>query len=393
MKLLAFSDVHLDSRFGWADSTAVGRRHRGRLRSGVAWAFEQAREKGTAAVLIAGDLFEHEYVSADTVEFLRRTFENAGRRVFVAPGNHDHASAQSPWRQVDWPANVHVFRERHLTPVALADGVTIWGAAHVKPVDTPGFFDDGFGASLLPDAAGDAAGAVHIAVFHGEERSAAFQGEHRHAPFEGRQIGAAGLDHAVVGHSHAPKDHSDWTRLGSLEQLRFNERHGSAVVLEVDNGRVATWRLAQRPAALHVLKVDLTGMPGADEARKRVAAALSGLTGAARVRLVGEPDMDDLRAHEFAPGAFDLPTGIDQLDVDTSGLAPSWDLAQLAAEQTVRGAFVRRLQGAGLGPETERQVLLAGLRALDGREIGLVEELRARTRSDEDAGADSGDPA
>lgn len=387
MKLLAFSDVHLDSKFGWA-SREVARRQRQRLREGVTWAFDQAREEGAAAVLIGGDLFEHELVSPDTVEFLRRTFERSGLRIFAAPGNHDPAAGESPYRRIDWPDNVHIFRETNFTGERLADEVTIWGAAHRKPVDTPGFFDDGFRVTDVPDGAG-----VHVAVFHGEERNAAFQGQHRHAPFESAQIAAAGFDHAVVGHSHNPADRPNWTRLGSLEQLAFGSAYGSAAILEIENGRVTARRLEPRPAALHGLSVDLTEAESADDCREWVAAALSGLTGAARIRLTGEPDGLHLHADDFAAGAFDPPDGIDQVFVDASGLASPYDLEQIEREPTVRGMFVRRVREDDLDPETERLVLLAGLRALDGRDIGLVDELRMRAGDEQSASAEATEAA
>jgi len=366
VKLLAFSDVHLDSKFGWA-SREVARRQRQRLREGVTWAFDQARHEGAVAVLIGGDLFEHELVSPDTVEFLRRTFERSGLQVFAAPGNHDYADTESPYRRIDWPDNVHIFGETHFTSRVLADGLTIWGAAHRKPADTPGFLDDGFQVE---------GSGTHIAVFHGEERNAAFQGQYRHAPFEGDQIAAAGFDHAVVGHSHKPADRPTWTRLGSLERLKFNEAYGSAVVLEVADGRVTPRRLDPRPPALHTLSVDLTEVENPDDARERIGKALDGLVGAARVRLTGEPDNLHLHAEDFGAASFELPERIDQVLVDTSGLTSPYDLDQIEDEPTVRGMFVRRVREADLDRETERVVLLAGLRALDDRDIGVLDELR-----------------
>ena len=374
MKLLAFSDVHLDSKFGWA-TRDVARRQRQRLREGVTWAFEQARSEGAVAVLIGGDLFEHELVSPDTVEFLRRTFERSDLQVFAAPGNHDYADTESPYRRVDWPDNVHIFSETRFTSKVLADGLTVWGAAHRKPADTPGFFDDGFRVE---------GSGTHIGVFHGEERSAAFQGQYRHAPFESDQIAAAGFDHAVVGHSHKPADRSAWTRLGSLEQLKFNEAYGTAVILEIAGGRVTPRRLEPRPPTLHTLSVDLTEVENASQARDRVRDALSSLAGAARIRLTGEPD--DLHLHEddFTTGSFELPDGVEQVLVDISGLTPPYDLEQIEQEPTVRGMFVQRVHEDDLDPETERLVLLAGLRALDGRDdLAVIDELRMGASQDD----------
>ena len=394
MKLLAFSDVHLDSKFGWATPEAA-RRQRQRLRDAVTWAFEQADGEGASAVLIGGDLFEAELVSRDTIAFLRRTFERAGLPVFAAPGNHDYADADSPYRRIHWPDSVHIFTETTLTPERLAGGVTIWGAAHRKPADTAGFFDDGFkvGSSRNGEAAGYG---VQIAVFHGEERHAAFEGRYRHAPFDGDQIAAAGFAHAVVGHSHKPADHPTWTRLGSLEQLAFNSAYGSAVILEIADGQVTRRRLEPRPANLHSLNVDLAGAETLSGAQDRVREAIDGLTGAVRVRLVGEaPDALHLHANDFGAGALVPPEGLDQVLVDATELTPPYDLEQIEQEPTVRGMFVRRVQGAELDPAKERIVLLAGLRALDGRDdLGVVDELRmggAEDDSPSDPPADAPD--
>ena len=43
-------------------------------------------------ILIAGDLFDGALVTRETVRMLCREFEDFGRPIFVAPGNHDPAS-------------------------------------------------------------------------------------------------------------------------------------------------------------------------------------------------------------------------------------------------------------------------------------------------------------
>ena len=381
MKLLAFSDVHLDSKFGWANRH-VARRQRQRLREGVTWAFEQARREDAAAVLIAGDLFEHDLVSPDTVEFLRRTFERSGIQVFAAPGNHDPASKESPYRRVDWPGNVHIFLETHFVSKALTDGVTIWGAAHRKPADTPGFFEDGF---RIPDSQTNDSG-IHIALFHGEERNAAVQGTHRHAPFDAEQVAAAGFDHAAVGHSHKAADDSTWTRLGSLEQLTFGGAWGSAAVLETGGNDVTVRRL-KRPPALHRVDVDVTGAELIDEVRAQVHRGIEAVRGAVRVRLHGVLQADvRIHATDFEPPAFALPSGTDQVLPDHTAVRRPFDLDEIAREPTVRGAFVKQLQTAEMEPEVRRLVLLAGLRALEGEtDPRIIDDLRLSRAPDEAA--------
>ena len=51
--------------------------------------------------------------------------------------------------------------------------------------------------------------------------------------------------------------------------------------------------------------------------------------------------------------------------------------------------FVRRVRGADLDRETERIVLLAGLRALDDRDIGVLDELRMAGIDEDFSGEES----
>ncbi len=376
MKLLAFSDVHLDSKFGWA-TPEVARRQRLRLREAVADTMRPARNGSIDAVLIAGDLYERDRVSGGTIHFLQETFEDARVPIYIAPGNHDCADQESAYLRNAWPGNVHIFQQPTLTPQPLTDGVMLWGAAHVMPVDTAGFFDSGFHVT---------GSGLHIAVFHGEERSGASYGQpQRHAPFDGAQIGAAGIAHALVGHPHAPADRKAWTRLGSLESLAFGASYGSAVVLEIENGRVVPVRLEARANTLHDLDVDLTGIATLEQARERLRARLDSARGAARIRFRGEvPPELELHAGDFTSGS-DRPEGLEHLQVDLSNLGHAYDFDELRREPTVCGSFVSRVLRAGLDAELERGVLLTGLRAFDGREdLGVIDLVAVEETRDED---------
>jgi hypothetical protein len=44
----------------------------------------------------------------------------------------------------------------------------------------------------------------------------------------------------------------------------------------------------------------------------------------------------------------------------------AYDLQQIRNEQTVRGEFVRNVLASGLASDEQQQVLITGLRALDG---------------------------
>src|SRR5918999_5414493 len=180
MKLLHFADLHLDAPFAWAPPETARLRRRNR-RATLTRIIALAEAEAVDAILCGGDLFEQDRIGPDTVEFIRSTFERTDRRVFLAPGNHDWLSARSPYALIEWSANVHVFTDERLAPVSLADGLTLWGAAHRAPANTDGFF-----AGFRPDRGGQ-----HLALAHASERSLLGwqeEGKQPHAPFDAREL-------------------------------------------------------------------------------------------------------------------------------------------------------------------------------------------------------------
>ena len=196
------------------------------------------REVNADALFCGGDLYEQEYFSPDTAEFLRTTFADmAPTSVYLAPGNHDWYGPQSLYALVDWSENVHIFREAPLRSVRLSDRLTLWGAAHLTPANT-GNFLDGFRVE---------GSGVHIALFHGAERSwfnAQGEGKEPHAPFDATQIEASGLSHAFLGHYHRPKDAESHTYPGNPDPLAFGEdgERGAVVATISEDGQIKRQR-------------------------------------------------------------------------------------------------------------------------------------------------------
>jgi DNA repair exonuclease SbcCD nuclease subunit len=312
------------------------------------------------ALCCAGDLYEQERFTPDTAVFLREAFAQVHPLpVYLAPGNHDWLGPASLYRRVDWTDNVRVFSGDRLAPVTLSDGFTLWGAAHRAPANTPGFLDD-----FQVDRGG-----VNLTLFHGSEQGELrLQGEGKkpHAPFRASQIRAAGLDHALVGHFHTPRDAPEHTYPGNPEPLSFGETGArGAVLLTVGaDGTVSRERHHVATSQVADIAVDLTGTSHAGEVRERVSRQLAGLTGTVRVTLEGEvgPEVD-LTTDDLG----EPPPGLVMV-ARLGRITVAYDFEELAQERTVRGQFVRDVREAPhLSEEQRRKVLVTGLRALDGR--------------------------
>jgi DNA repair protein SbcD/Mre11 len=359
VKLLLFADLHLDAPFAWA-RPETARQRRANRRETLRRILELADAERVDAILCAGDLFEHDRVTPDTAAFLQSSFARTNRRIVLAPGNHDWLSPQSPYATVDWSPNVSVFVEAQLTPLTLADGLTLWGAAHRAPANTDGFF-----VGFRPDRGG-----VHLALAHASERSLlGWQepGKQPHAPFDASEIAAAGLSHAFLGHYHLPRDAERHTYPGNPDPLEFGEEGERGVVLATigQDGSVLRERRSVAVSEVHDLTVTIDGAQHGTDVQAAVAAALAGLQGCARVTLEGE----------LAPGASldlgELARQGDHLDglvVRAGSVRVGHDVEAIAAESTVRGQFVRDAIEQIEDAEDRRRVVLTGLRALEGRQ-------------------------
>jgi len=359
MKLLHFADLHLDAPFAWASPETAHARRRNR-RETLTRIMGLAEQEGVDAVLCAGDLFEQDRFGPDTVEFLRSTFARTDRSIYLAPGNHDWFSARSPYALVDWSPNVHVFTEAALAPVTLADGLTLWGAAHRAPANTDDFF-----AGFRPERGG-----VHVAVAHASERGAlAWQepGKQPHAPFDASELADAGIDHAFLGHYHVPRDQERHTYPGNPDPLEFGEDGERGVVIATvhADGRVERTRHRVAVSEVHDIDLIVDGAAHSDDLIAAVRERLAPLGGCVRLTLVGElaPTLQlDLR--ELAR----LGPHLDGLMVRPGRLTVGYDLDAIGRETTVRGQFVRSALDEVADPDLQRRVILTGLRALEGRD-------------------------
>ena len=362
MKIVHFADLHLDSAFAWSGAAGdAARRRRQALRDVLRAIANLVRDERADALFCGGDLYEREHATPDTAAFLRQAFASLDPiPVYLAPGNHDYYGPDSLYATQKWSLNVHVFREPRFEPIPLAEGVTLWGAAHCKPANTPNFLE-----SFRTERRG-----THIALFHGSERSWFSEqggGKEPHAPFDAADIDRAGFHHAFLGHYHRPRDAQRHTYPGNPDPLEFGEdgERGAVVATINDDGSVKRERRVVAVTQVHDLALDVTGCDSQQQIRDRLAEQTQGLSGAARLTVKGDlsPDLD-FSEHVLRDA---LGGSFDSMQIRIDDLRPGYDIESISRESTVRGQFVKDAREAGLSPQDERRVLITGLRALDGR--------------------------
>jgi len=374
-KILHFADLHLDASFSRVGMTSsVAKQRREELRSSLKCILNKALELGVDTITIAGDLYEHDRVSPDTMNFVKKEFEAiAPIPVVITPGNHDPFLPGSPYRQIEWSPNVFIFSASELSPHTLTSGITIWGVAHNSP---------SFRVNVLErfKVTGDG---VHILLLHASDTSCVPSGKEAHCPFTPEQITRAGVNFALLGHYHkatlSPKDKPLYGYPGDPEPLGFDEEGLHHVFLvEIEDNEVTVQMIPINAVDYRTIETDVSEALSIEDIKRSIRKkGDEDHLGTCFVRVILKgalsPDVDlDLEAI-----LRDCHESFRFMDIDNRSY-PAYDLETIKDESTVRGAFVskmlRYLDDCSTSEDkyVAQRALLYGLRALDGREIEPV---------------------
>lgn len=300
LKVIHAADLHLDSPFsGLPPAQAAQRREE--LRQLPQRLAELANQRQADLVLLAGDLLDSARCTRETVQEFARTLGRIQAPVFIAPGNHDPYTPNSPYAQPIWPDNVHIFTSPVPEGVHLEElGCTVYGAAFTREHPERGLLD-GF-------CAGPGAG-LNLMVAHGNTMGEDYGG------ITSAQIRDSGLDYLALGHIHQGSGlqragDTFWAYPGCPEGRGFDET-GDKGVLEVtlDMGRVQAQFLSLCGRRYEILDVDVTDARDLTDRVERELPLASG-EHIFRVRLTGQADIspEQLRHLEqaLAPRCYAL---------------------------------------------------------------------------------------
>jgi len=237
LSVLHTADVHLDS-----DGGSPGRQaeHNERGRQLFRRIVDCALADQVDLVLIAGDLFDHNRASDETIAFVRRELDRLRQPVVILPGNHDALRANAIYDRYDFSAgasHVHVIRRLDGQIVELPElDTVVWGRAMEE--HTPEFRP----LAELPARDAERWSLVMAHGFFFAER----QRPDRSSPIFADEIRDSGWDYLALGHHHARTNVSqgavtahyagapvmDWGPRepdGSVLRIDFSVEHGIRV--------------------------------------------------------------------------------------------------------------------------------------------------------------------
>lgn len=342
IRLVHTADIHLDRCYSSARfPAAFANRRRQSLRDTFLRIVARAGEWPADALLIAGDLFEYDRVSRDTIAMVRQAFESVPHvPVFIAPGNHDPYVADSPYASQRWPDNVFFFSAPAWSARAL-DRIPL--TVHGFGFDGPDISINPFGSLQIPND-----GRVHVAVAHGSETGSLPPDKRAYAPFNADSAAPRGLRYLALGHYHGakrvPVKGETWVQYsGSPEGHGFGETGTRVYVeIEIDGEELRVREVPSSKAIFDVYTIDCSEMESSQQIVEKIRAlpCVRDMTRIARVLLKGHAPYElrlELQAvHDAVRADFDYVELVDDLD-----MRENFD--ELALEQTSLGAFVCEL--------------------------------------------------
>ena len=358
MRILHAADFHLDSPFRGL-SAAEGRRRREEGRSLLWRMAEIANDRGAELVLLSGDLFDSGRVYRETVERMAQSLGGIRCQVLIAPGNHDPYHSRSPYCQVDWPANVHLFTESRISGVEFPFGI-VYGAA---------FTTEEQAESLLAGFTAPPSDKPQVLCLHADLNPGPYN------PITKEQIAASGLTYLALGHIHQysglqRQGETFYAYPGCPEGRGFDELgEKGALLVEVLPGKAEAEFVPLCRRRYEILEADVTDA----DPRERLEAAVAPFSTADILRVVltgetGEAGVD-LAALETA---FDHRFYSLELRDRTRVGEDIWKRAE---EDSLRGLFLQELrrQYDAAGDDSTRERIVRavrfGLAAMDGRDL------------------------
>lgn len=364
VRIFHMADIHLGAPFSGVSQIEAASRRTG-LESAFARGILAAKNRGVQIVLISGDLFDGTFVSPSTLEFLADRFASFPEcRFFIAPGNHDPFTDDSFYSRVRFPDNVHVFREK--SRVELDDlGVDVYGFGFNgrECTESP--------VRGYPPLREDR---INILVCHGDvgvENSV-------YGPIRREDIGFSGFDYVALGHIHKAsgvmcENGVYYAYPGCIEGRGFDEAGDKGALYgTVGKGVVNLEHFSLSARRYEIIELDITDCESRIDATDAIREAVRPYSGArVRVVLTGRPR----DVFYINPKVFDVGgSNPDYIEIKDKS-RPAISFTEIEAENTLRGAFYRRMtekiEALEEGdPQREIYVsaLKAGLAALEGRE-------------------------
>lgn len=220
MRFIHMADIHFDSPFTvLTDKRDFGTKRRLEQRETFRKAIEYISKEEIPYLLIAGDLYDQDYIRESTIEFINNLFKTIpNTKVFISPGNHDPFLKNSFYNTFNWNENVTIFNDE-IKRIELEE-VDIYGF---------GFTDFYCSNSKVEEIKIKNKEKINILLVHGALDSSKTV-DAQYNPISTNKLKQIGFDYIALGHIHKKTEDNknNFIYPGSIISFGFDElgEHG-----------------------------------------------------------------------------------------------------------------------------------------------------------------------
>ncbi len=335
IKIVHIADLHLDSPFA-GSGISERKEKRNELLAAFSQVCKICRDEEADLLLIAGDFFDGDFIRRETADFLSQKFgEIKDTKVFIAPGNHDFYSSDSPYRSTKFPDNVHIFTAETLEAVDIPElNAVVYGYGFVseKMREKPTLGINPKDKTKINILVGHADVDVPLSQYYN---------------INGSDLAASGLEYVALGHIHKfggikTFGSTACAYSGCLVGRDFGECGPKGIIIgEIEKNSVNLSFRAVGESFFEDIAVDVTGLNSAQAIDLIVEkCALLSEKASVRVTLCGTVE----ERLFVTPSLFEgLLPKFKLFEInDSAKLAQNLD--SLLSEHSLRGEFARKVQ-------------------------------------------------
>lgn len=358
MKFIHCADLHLDSKL----ESNIGKEKAKERRNEILLTFERivqlAKRENVTAVLIAGDLFDTKNIAAKARNLVLDAIASNPEIDFLyLRGNHDWKTNFTDGRIL--PENFKCFGTDWVE-YRYGD-VSVWGKETME--------DDANYAALMTEP-----GRINIVMLHGQEVRSNVKDDASLIALPA--LKNRNIDYLALGHIHSYKrekldDRGIYCYSGCPEGRGFDECGEKGVVLlETEGGKVSSRFIPVASRILHEIRVDITGQETATDILRAVDKEVAHIPSKDMVKIVltGYYTLDTEKDFTYFDQAMEGRFYFLKWK-DKSRL--SIDYKEYENMVSLKGEFVRTVMSGKDSESEKEQMILLGIRALSGEDLGV----------------------
>lgn len=357
MKIMHCADIHLDSKMDSRLSSEQAGVRRQEILMTFHDSIEYAAEHGVKAVLIAGDLFDKRHIRKSVKDKVRQEFTtHSDMDFYYLRGNHDITDFLDDMDVI--PENLHLFaKDKWVSYQIPGEEIVITG----REVDAKSASD--VASELVLDQS-----KTNIVMLHGMDSE--YTAHDNSYVIDLTKLRGRYIDYLALGHLHTYR----WEKLddrgmlcypGCLEGRGFDECGKKGfVILDINGNGVQDHEfvsLARRE--IHEIKTEVTSSDDLGAIVSGVSAQLESvpLKDIVRVVLTGRKDMNLEMDCDWIKERTDR--GFFYYEVKDSTKADiNYEIFE--HDRSLKGTFVRTIQGLGMDEGEKAKIIETGLRAI-----------------------------